>query len=174
MTINIDLSMEGIRSAINRLNEVKENLEIGINDLVEVLAHDGAEIANEAYAEMAEAAYVPVSMTEAQIVVPGGDKAIIAEFGAGYATMEHHPFAKNAPVPIKVGSYSEAHDGMFARTDRIEPGEGYWIFGWTYDGGFDVGRPIFYDRIQPRHGLLNAYDYIMQNSTRIAREVIKL
>ena len=174
MTINIDLSPEGIQKAISRLNDVKDNLEIGLNDLVEVLAHDGAEVANEAYGGMANAAGVPESMTEAKVVVPGGDQAIIAEFGAGYATMEYHPFAKNAPVPIEVGSYSREHGGLFALTDSLYPGEGFWVFGWTYGAKGHMGKPNYYDRIQPRHGLLNAYDYIIANSTRIAKEVIKL
>ena len=168
MTINISLSEESIGAAIARLEEVKENLTFGVNDLVEVLAHDGAEVANEAYGSMAAAAGVPVSMDSAQIVVVGGDKAIIAEFGAGYATMEYHPFAKKAPVPIEVGSYSrehqeELHGGMFYISDQVNPGEGYWFFG---------GRE--YDRVQPRHGLLNASDYIRENAARIASEVIKL
>ena len=70
MTINIDLSPEGIQRAITRLNEVKENLEFGLNDLVEVLCHDGAEVANEAYGRMTTAVMEPVSMTEAKITVP--------------------------------------------------------------------------------------------------------
>ena len=165
MTINIDLSPEGIQSAISRLTEIKENLEYGLNDLVEVLCHDGAEVANAAYGRMATATMEPESMTEAKIVVPGGDSAIIAEFGAGYDTMEDHPFAQNAPVPIKVASYSKAQMpyGLFYITDDLMPGEGYWFFG---------GKE--YDRVPPRHGLLNAYEYIMANSTRIAKEVIKL
>ena len=165
MTINIDLSPEGIQRAITRLNEVKENLEFGLNDLVEVLCHDGAEVANEAYGRMTTAVMEPVSMTEAKITVPGDDSAIIAEFGAGYATMEYHPFADKAPVPIEVASYSKAQMpyGLFYITNDLLPGEGYWFFG---------GKE--YDRVQARHGLLNAYDYIMANSTRIAKEVIKL
>lgn len=164
MKISFDLSPEGIQKAIDRLNDVKENLEIGMNDLVEVLAQDGALEANKAYGRMASAAYVPESMTSAKIVATG-DQAIIAEFGAGYATMENHPFAAKAPVPIEPTSYSRAQFpyGLFYITDDLMPGEGYWFFG---------GKE--YDRVEPRHGLLNAYEYILQNSTRIAKEVIKL
>ena len=164
MKINIKLSTESIEAAIARLTEAKENLTIGLNDLVEVLAHDGAEVANAAYGRMSAAAGIPVSMTQAKIVAPGTDQAIIAEFGAGYATMEDHPFAKNAPVPIEVASYSKAQRpyGMFYLTDDTDPGEGYWFFG-----GME------YDRVEPRHGLLNAAEYIMENSTKIAKEVIK-
>lgn len=174
MTIDITLSDASINRAIRKIEEAIENLQYGANDFVEVLAHNGAEVAQSAYGKMATAQMQPVSMTEAEIVVSGGDKAIIAEFGAGYATMEYHPFAQNAPVPIKVASYSEAHDGMFALTDHINPGEGYWILGWAKGGKGKVGHAVYMDRVQPRHGLLNAYDYIMQNSDKVAEEVFKL
>lgn len=164
MKISIDLSPEGIEKAIAKLTDIKDNLDIGLNDLVEVLAHDGAEVANEAYGSMAKAAFVPESMTSAKIMAVG-DQAIIAEFGAGYATMEDHPFATKAPVPIEPTSYSRAQFpyGLFYITDDLMPGEGYWFFG---------GKE--YSRVEPRHGLLNAYDYILENSTRIAKEVMKL
>ena len=165
MKINISLSEESIQSAINKLLSIKDNLAYTVNDIVEVLAYDGAEEANMAYGGMVSAQMQPVSMDEAKIVVPGGDKAIIAEFGAGYATMEYHPFADKAPVPIKVASYSEAQYpyGLFYITNDLYPGEGYWVFGGQY-----------YDRVQPKHGLLNANDYIVANSTRIAKEVFRL
>lgn len=168
MTININLTQQSIQRAISRLNTAKENLMYSVNDMVEVLAHNGAEVAQAAYGSMVHAEMLPVEMTKAKIEVQGGDKAIIAEFGAGYATMEYHPFAVNAPVPIKVASYSEAHfddmyGGMFWLTNDLYPGEGYWLFG---------GQE--FDRVQARHGLLDAYDYIFENSTKIAKEVTKL
>lgn len=164
MKISIDLSPEGIEKAIAKLTDIKDNLDIGLNDLVEVLAHDGAEVVNEAFGRMASAAFVPESMTSAKIMAVG-DKAIIAEFGAGYDTMVDHPFAAKAPVPIEPASYSKAQFpyGLFYITDDLMPGEGYWFFG---------GKE--YSRVEPKHGLLNAYDYILENSTRIAKEVMKL
>ena len=156
--INIKLSDSSINAAIRKLSRIKDDLRYSVNDIVETLAHNGAEIAQSAYGSMAKAVMMPVSMTEAKISVIGGDDAIIAEFGAGYATMEYHPFAKNAPVPIRVASYSQAQYpyGLFYITNDLLPGEGYWFFGG-----------VEYDRVQPRHGLLNAYDYIMENSTKI-------
>ena len=163
-TIHIELSKAGIDSAIKKLEDIADNLEYDVTQIVHVLAEDGANVASEAYGSMASVKNEDVDESQSKIVVSGGDKAIIAEFGAGYATMEYHPFAKNAPVPIEVGSYSRAQYpyGLFHITNDLLPGEGYWIFG---------GR--FYDRVQPRHGLLNAYDYILNNSTRIAKEVIR-
>ena len=165
MNISLKLSDSSIRNAIRQLTDVKENLKYSVNDIVETLAYDGALVAQAAYGSMAKAEMQPDTMNQSKIVVSGGDKAIIAEFGAGYATMEYHPFAKNAPVPIRVASYAEAQYpyGLFYITNDLYPGEGYWIFGGNY-----------FDRVQPRHGLLNAHDYIMENSTKIAKEVTKL
>lgn len=164
MTINIKLSEKDIESAIRRLQGMRDNLDADVQQAVDILAKEGAMEAQLAYGHMVTAEPKSISETESQIVVEGGDKAIIAEFGAGYATMEYHPFAKNAPVPIEVASYAKAQYpyGLFYITNDLLPGEGYWFFG---------GQE--YDRVQPRHGLLNAYDYLMQNATEIVSEVIK-
>ena len=169
MTINISLSDESINHAIRMLEEAKENLNYGLEQTLEILAKNGADEANKAYGSMATAHDFKDDTFTTSINVTGGDEAIIAEFGAGYATMEYHPFAKNAPVPIEVASYSKEnyersmYGGLFYITNDLYPGEGYWIFGGDT-----------YQRVEPRHGLLNAYDYIMQNAADIARSVIKL
>lgn len=167
MTITIDLSTSSINKAIRELTKVKENLAYSLQQTVEMLAEEGAMRARVAYGSMSTAEVDLVSETQAKIVADSGDPdaTIIAEFGAGYATMEDHPFAQNAPVPIKVASYSQAQYpyGLFYITNHLMPGEGYWFFG---------GKE--YDRVEPKHGLLDAYDFIMGNSTRIAREVTRL
>lgn len=172
MTIDINLSTEKISRAISELKQAKEDLDFAVNDLVEVLAYDGAGVAQEAYGGMATAKASPEDINQAKIVA-SGEAAIIAEFGAGYATMEYHPFAKNAPVPIEVGSFSRSKfpRGLFAVTDSIHPGEGYWIFGRRLSNTSGFTDPVYYDRIQPRHGLLNAYDYIIQNYLKVWKEV---
>lgn len=178
MNIAFMLSTESIEAAVNELQMVKDILETKTSELVEILANEGEDIANAAYGDMVTAESRATGFYSSEISVGGGDKAIIAEFGAGYATMEYHPFAGNAPVPIKVASYSEAHfedyhGGLFWITDQIHPGEGYWIFGWSFGKKGHMGSPNYYDRVQPRHGLLDAYDYIMQHGTDIALEVIR-
>ena len=181
MKISIKLSEDSIEEAIDKLLEVKHELEMNVNEFVDILLMDGSEVANEAYGGMATAwgqrddsGDISIANGHIGVGARNDDTAIIAEFGAGYATMEYHPFAKNAPVPIKVASYSKENDGLFWLTDDLYPGEGYWIFGWTHRSGKAVGEPIYYDRIQPKHGLLNAYDHIVQNYADIAKEVIKL
>lgn len=162
MTINISLSTESINQAIARLRQAEENLRWGVSETIDTLVSDGADLAQDAYGSMAAAAPMMESETQGKIVV-SGDAAVIAEFGAGYATMENHPLAKNAPVEIRVGSYSEQNDGMFYWSDLANPGEGYWFFG---------GRE--YHEVQPRLGLLNARGYIKANCVEIAKELIRL
>lgn len=165
MTLSLNLSTASINKAIRQLTKASDDLNYAVNDLVESLAYDGAEVAQSAYGNMAAATAQSESMTQAKIVASGGDQAIIAEFGAGYATMEYHPFAKNAPVPIEPTSYSRDQYpyGLFYISDSVNPGEGYWFFG---------GKE--YDRVQPRHGLLNAYDYINEHYLEIWKEVSRI
>ena len=150
------------------LEQVKDNLDYGLEQTLEILAKEGADEANKAYGSMATAHDFKDDQFTTSINVTG--KAVyVAEFGAGYATMEYHPFADKAEVPIEVASYSKKnfdesmYGGLFYITDDLYPGEGYWIFG---------GQT--YDRVQPRHGLLDANDYSVANAGRIASEVLKL
>ena len=167
MTININLSTESIAAAIRQLQTVKENLQWGLSEAVDILLKEGAQEAQAAYGGMASVTETKDSETSGRITATG-DAVIIAEFGAGYATMEDHPFAGKAPVPIEPGSYSREnfdsiHGGWFYITDMIHPGEGYWYFG---------GQE--YNRIEPRHGLLNAHYHIVNQAAEILKEVIKL
>lgn len=168
MKIDVKLSETGINNLISRLQTIKENLQYGIEQTVEILAKEGADEANRAYGGIAYASESKEDSNTAVITVTGKNP-IIAEFGAGYATMEYHPFAKNAPVPIEVASYSKMnfdqspYGGLFWITNDLYPNEGYWYFGGET-----------YDRVEARHGLLNANDYIVAKSTEIAKEVIKL
>lgn len=162
MTININLSTESIAAAIRQLQTVKENLQWGLSEAVDILLKEGAQEAQAAYGGMASVTETKDSETSGRITATG-DAVIIAEFGAGYATMEDHPFAGKAPVPIEVGSYSRENDGLFYWSDYANPGEGYWYFG---------GQP--YNRVEPRHGLLNANYHIVNQAAEILKEVIKL
>lgn len=162
MTININLSTESIAAAIRQLQTVKENLQWGLSEAVDILLKEGAQEAQAAYGGMASVTETKDSETSGRITATG-DAVIIAEFGAGYATMEDHPFAGKAPVPIEVGSYSRENDGLFYWSDYANPGEGYWYFG---------GQE--YDRVEPRHGLLNAHYHIVNQAAEILKEVIKL
>ena len=85
-----------------------------------------------------------------------GQAPVIAEFGAGDATIPVL-FENYAGVDVYPGSYSEqVGSGEYAET-------GVWHFGGKV-----------YRQVEPRGGMLMAREYIRDNSTEIAREVIEL
>ena len=166
--LTIALSDSSIRKAISELEAMIEDLSQDTCEIVDDLLLEGTDAANSAYGRMAHATGTRDSegngIAEGHIGVSAEDEdaAIIAEFGAGYATMVNHPMADNAPVPIEVASYSKEHQGMFYETDQQNPGHGFWVFG---------GKP--YREVQARHGLLDARDRIVERAADIAAEVIQ-
>ena len=162
MRLNIKLSPGSIASAIRRLEEARGNLQEGINNLVDTLVTEGSEVANAAYGGMATAwgrrdredegfAQGHIG-TSAETMY----RAIIAECGAGDAVMAYQ-FEEPEPVDIYPGSYSEqVGSGEYAQT-------GAWHFGKTR-----------FTEVQPRHGLLNAKEFIIQNGTEVAEGMIRL
>ena len=154
MTIQLTLSTESIKAAIRKLEDIQEKLESGMEEVVEILTNEGAEIAQSAYGDFPVQATPITEETHGEIVVYG-DMPLIAEFGAGQATMP--VMFENAPAtPVYEGSYSELEgSGEYARY-------GSWHFGGEY-----------FTEVPARHGLLDAKQYIIENGTDIAREVIQ-
>ena len=157
MKIEIQLSEESIAHAISELQKVQENIEYGLQQTVEMLSKEGAMIAQSAYGHMANADY-RTDGTVGTIEASSSDRdaLIIAEFGAGDTTMP--VMFENGPgVDVYPGAYSEqVGSGEYATT-------GQWHFG---------GRR--YTHVDARHGLLDAKEYIVENATKMAQEVIKL
>jgi len=155
VTIHISLSTESIDRAIRKLEEVKENLEEGLHEVVEILTNEGAEVAQAAYGDWGVQATPITEEAHGEIIV-SGDMPLIAEFGAGQATMP--VMFENAPMtPVYEGSYSE-----------IEGSQEYYKYGSWHFGG------EYFTEVPARHGLLDAKNYIIDNSTNIAQEVIQL
>ena len=154
MNINVRLSTESIDAATSKLLEIQDSLEFGVNDLVEVLAHDGALLAQSYFGSMAGVSY------EADgghgIISASGRAAGLAEFGAGDDTIPVR-FENDPDFDVYPGSYSEQVGS------RQYADHGRWFFGGRY-----------YTKVSPRAGLYNAKVYIEENATEIAREVIKL
>lgn len=160
MTINIHLSTESIAAAILRLEQAKENLDAGLQQTLDILAKEGAMVAQTADGSMATVSPVSVSETESRIVASGGDPMVIAEFGAGDATLSPgNLFEDGGALSGEVfpGSYS-----LF-KGSRDYYNYHMWRFGWTW-----------YTEVAPRQGLFDAKLFVMANSTEIAKEVIKL
>ena len=158
MIIDIKLSDKSILHAIERLNLVKENIQRGLDEAVDVLAKDGAIVAQAADGSMAYVDVYPGDESTRYIMATG-DAPIIAEFGAGDATLDPTDlFTNHPPVPVYPGSYSESENGsgMYAE------------FGWWKFGG------KIYTQIEPRQGLYKAKQYILENAAETVKEVIEL
>lgn len=157
MRLRVRLSEQSISRAISRLRESQDNLRWGVNDTLQLLAKDGAMVANSKYGSMANAIDWMEDETVGKISVVG-KIPLIAEFGAGDATQPPLGMFENEPdIPVYPGSYSELEgSGEYAR-------EGRWHFG---------GKT--YTEIEPRYGLYNAKNYIEKNAVHIAKEVIEL
>ena len=150
MKLSVSLSEESISEAIEQLNILKGKIDLCVKHTVEILANEGAEIAQASYGEWS-VVVIPdvISDTRAEITV-GGYNPAMAEFGAGNATLTSG--FENMPQNVYPGSYSEEHAQEYSTW-------GFWHFGGKY-----------YTEVPARHGLLNAKQYIIENSTQIAQE----
>ena len=155
MTLNITLDTGSIQNAIHQLQTVKDNIQNGLKQTIDILVQEGAAVATQAYGGMATASGAMSSDTHGTITATG-EAVIIAEFGAGDATMpilfEGYP-----DVDVYPGSYSEqVGSGEYATT-------GKWHFG---------GRE--YTEVPARAGLYLAKMFIESESTNVAVGAIKL
>lgn len=150
MKINVSLSTESIDSAIEELQAFAELLEEGTEQVVEILTNKGAEVAQAAYGDFPVEA-VPLPEGTTGTIIVAGDMPLIAEFGAGDATSPTG--FENVPGEVYAGSYSEEHAKQYSTY-------GFWHFGGER-----------YTEVPARHGLLDAKQYIIENSTNVAREV---
>ena len=155
----MNLSESSILDAVRELETVKENIEHGTQALVETLTNEGAMIANIAYDGMAQAEPEMIADCTGEIKVSADDfdTAVIAEFGAGDATIGNTFENPIHGIEVYAGEYSEKVGSKdYAR-------EGRWFFGGQ-----------MYTEIPARHGLVNAKAYIETNYEEIAKEVIQL
>ena len=170
MTIHVLLSQGSIQYAIRRLQEAQENLKQGTADLVDTLVSDGADVANSAYGGMATAwgqrDREEDGLIEGHIGVGGDpDTVIIAEFGAGDATIPNE-FENEIPgIEVYAGEYSKKKgSGEYASSLAASGGvTGTWHFG---------GRP--YHEVEPRRGLAKAKAFIVVSADDFAEEMIHL
>ena len=156
-TINIKLSEGGISQAIRDLQRFQHSIDRKSAKLVDELVNGGYEMARFAFGNTASVDRV--SEEGFGMIEAVGEAVTIMEFGAGVATMESHPLAENSPHLVKEWEYS--------RTEGS--GEGYLTGRWHFPPGSDIE----YDRIEPRHGILDARDYIVNNLETKARSVFK-
>ena len=152
MRIPVTLSEESIQNAIDILTQKQNELDEKLEQVIELLVNEGAEIARTAYGEWPVVTTPIADGTEGSIVV-AGDMPLIAEFGAGQATMPVM-FSNSPDTPVYEGSYSE-----------LKGSQEYYKYGSWHFGG------EYFTEIPAKHGLLDAKNFIQENSTEIAQGV---
>lgn len=158
MKIKIGLSDYELRAVVSTLAQAKINLENGVEQTLAILTKNGAMEAQAAYGSMAVVDYD--SDATMGLIGTSGDVGIIAEFGAGDATLDPSPLFENLPsTPVYPGSYSEVHAKQYADYGRWEfpPGSGNWM-----------------TEVQPRMGLFHAKEYILAEGINVAKGAISL
>ena len=154
ININLELSTESINHAVELLAEYQDYIEDGLEQVVDILTNEGAEIAQASYGDWGVAAVPSTDGSHGYIDVMG-DMPLIAEFGAGDATLDPGSlFEGSTDTDVFPGSYSmEYGSGEYAQY-------GSWHFG---------GRR--YTEVAPRMGLYNAKQHIIENGLQIVLEV---
>lgn len=154
--MNIEISLfseQSIQNAIDKLHVRLHHLKDDTEQLVDILAEEGADVASGCYAGYPVAVNHYSSGNESQIVANGEEPLpMIAEFGAGDQTLDVG--FENTPAEAYAGSWSEEHKQQYSRW-------GFWYFGGN----------VYYE-VYPRHGLLDAKRYIINHSTETAKEVM--
>jgi hypothetical protein len=156
VNLNIRLSRDSINHAIAELKKAKDNLQYGMEQTVEILTKEGGDVAKSHTGGMANITTTMVKNTTGQIA-ESGKAALIAEFGAGDATIMATMFENYPDTAIFPGSYS-----------LLVGKRQYWDYGRWYFGGKR------FTEIQPRQGLYYAKLHIMGMATNVAQGVIKL
>jgi len=134
-----------------------------VDVFLEELAQIGRQAAEDSYGIGGAVAVTVEHNGNTAIVRANGDAVVFLEFGAGDTVNTGNMYANSMPFEVESGSYSRAK-GMDANGNYIGQyaRQGYWEFAG-----------IRYTAIQPRNGMENAYNAIMDAVRETARRVFR-
>lgn len=160
MNITLNLSQGSIEAAIRKLQQAKDDFTHDVEQTLDVIAKDAAEVAQSVDGSMASVEGMSVNETESKVIASGGDRMLIAEFGAGNATLDPGAFFDTNELDAWVfpGAYS-----LFKGVRE------YYLF---HQWEFPSGSGYWYEEVPARQGMFSAKLFILSNSSRIARELI--
>lgn len=175
MTLDLKLDTASIDKAIRKLKDIS----FDVGELTDVMCEEGASVANEAYGSMASAYWYRESEDTDKGIAEGvifaesdnEDKLLIAEFGAGNATVKPKDYFESdydtgfdLDLWIFPGAYSLYNGSMeYWYTSLFGTTDGYWHFG---------GRK--YTEVKPRQGLYKAKEHLKSRAAQIVEEVIRI
>lgn len=158
-TIVLDpLSLSSITQAARRVREIRIEVERKRKEYVERIALLGVETAKAAFGNGVSVQAIPFA--NGFKVAANGEAVAFLEFGAGTATDSGNMFASQMPFEVSEGSWSRSPEGsgQFASLGKWEfpKGSGNWM-----------------EYVAPRGGMQKAYEAIVRDAHKIAREVFK-
>lgn len=156
--IEIDpFDSQSIDKALKKLDEIQKQFDVKVDQFLREVAELGAGAARAAYGSSSVSVAVESRGKNEYAVVATGEPLLFLEFGAGDATDKSHWNASVITTPVYPGSWSGSPLGskMYFRF-------GFWVFGGQ-----------IYHEIQPKRGMLAAYEAIMQNWQDVARRVFR-
>lgn len=159
--IQINLSTQSIDRAIKALKTYRADLDKGLENLVQSLAEEGADVARSAYA----AAPVSDGNSDTSVsvkntgkysrqIVAQGESVGFLEFGTGVTAGSGYD-GNTAGVPVYPGAWAESHAKKFSR-------DGYWYYGGKRFTG-----------TLPYKGMYSATKAIRERVADMAKGIIK-
>ena len=164
-TITIELSSDGCKEAIRKLEEYRKSIKPKLDEVCRKLAEIGCQAANEQYAKAnadssetgndgVTAVVLPLEGGNGYKIYAEGYDVYFIEFGTGNsAGMMYGDGLPQTSVPVYPGSYSEQNAGQYAKW-------GYWFYKGKLMSSTDVYMPMYY-----------AEKAIRENERRIVEEV---
>lgn len=144
-------SFSGIEHAIQTVNKYKD-LDRKVKEIAERLCQIGEPIIRQVHGHHADDIHTEPTGNGYKIIASGEDILFI-EFGAGDAAGSENANYDAVPREAQPGTWSMNHAQMYSRY-------GFWAFGGH-----------IYREVQPTPAFYYAYEYMVQNIPRIAREV---
>lgn len=146
---------DSIDKAIKKLDEIQKQFDVKVEQFLKEVCDCGRDAAQAAYGSHISVVSNQVSSTEWAIVAEG-TALYIFEFGAGDATDVTNRYANEVEgLEVRPGSYSEQHAKMYSTM-------GKWKFGGQW-----------YKEVQPKRGMVAAYEAITLDWRDIAERVFR-
>ena len=148
ITVN---GLGGLQRMLNRVQQLSD-LDRKVKEVAERLCQIGEPIIRQVHGHHADRIETAPTKNGYKIVAEGQDILFI-EFGAGNAAGSENELYDAVPPEARPGTWSMNHAQMYSRY-------GFWVFGGQ-----------IYREVQPTPAFYYAYEYMVQNLPRIAREV---
>ena len=160
MTINLELSADGVRKAINEVKQYSKSIESRTQKLAEELCRIGIPVVNVHYLSGVregnkDFTIKAIPKKNGCILQANGHDVCFLEFGAGVTTTSYSGEGQEGLPPIYPGSWSESEEGSGEFANN-----GFWHYG---------GK--LYYGLSPKLGMYYASKEMQNRVVEVARRI---